>query len=172
MPKKFLFLIIFAFLPTLIFGQLNDGYQLGSKTQIKGQRYGAYYDYSDPEAVNIKVNVWGFVRYPGKYNVPQYTSVAELISFAGGPLDDSDLEDLRIYRVENGKQQMIRFNYNDLMWEDQLESRIRKVPTLKPSDVLIVPGEPRLYFRDWFGISLSIISALSSLTILILTITK
>ena len=105
--------------------------------------------------------------------MPDFTSVAELISYAGGPSDDSDLEHLRIYRIgENNKQKMILFDYNDLMWEDQLEYRHRRVPSLKPGDVLIIPGTPRLYFRDWFSIGLSVFSALIQLTILILNITK
>ncbi len=165
-------LLFFILVPVLLFGQVKD-YQLGSPGITKGQRYGAYYDYGDQEAVNIKVAVWGWVKYPGKYNIPDYTSVAELISYAGGPTDDSDLEHLRIYRIdENNKQKMIMFDYNDLMWEDQLEYRHRRVPSLKPGDVLIVPGTPRLYFRDWFSIGLSVFSALIQLTILILNITK
>ena len=33
------------------------------------------YDYSDPSSINIKVSVWGFLKYPGKYIVPQYTTL-------------------------------------------------------------------------------------------------
>ena len=62
------------------------------------------YDFSDPGAINIKVSVWGYVARPGKYIVPDYTSVSDLLSYAGGPNRDSELDDLRIYRtLENGK---------------------------------------------------------------------
>ncbi len=172
MLKKFVFLIFLLSLPTFIYAQ-NQGYKLGAQVESRGSRYGAYYDYSDPEAINIKVNVWGFVRYPGKYMIPDQTSAAELLSFAGGPSDDSDLDELRIFRInKNNREVMILFNYNDLMWSDNLDSKYRKVPKIEPGDVLIVPGSPRLYFRDWFGIGLSIFSALTQLTILILTLTK
>lgn len=171
--KKILLLSFFSVLFTLqSFAQIRD-YELGSQV-IDGARrniYGGLYDYSDPEAVNMKVSVWGFVKYPGRYVIPDYTSLMDLLSYVGGPTDDSNLDQLRLYRIdENNKEQMIEVDYNDLMWEDELESRYRKVPDLKPSDILVVPGEPRLYFMDWFSIGLSIFSALISLTILILSI--
>jgi hypothetical protein len=160
---------IFAYLTS--FAQVGD-YELGSKNlqQKRGNYYGGVYDYSDPEAINIEVSVWGFVAYPGRYIVPEYTSVIDLISFVGGPSDDSNLDELRIYRIENNKEEMIPFNYNDLMWENELDGKYKKIPKLKPSDILVVPGEPRLYFMDWFSIGLSVFSALISLAILVLTI--
>jgi len=117
--------------------QIRD-YELGSEALngARGNYYGGFYDYSDPEAVNIKLSVWGFVKYPGRYIIPDYTSVIDLMSYVGGPLDDSNLDDLRIYRIdENNKEQMIPINFNDLMWEDELESKYKIVPDLKPSDI-------------------------------------
>jgi SLBB domain len=154
------------------YAQIRD-YELGAQTQNSRRMnmYGGFFDYSDPESINIKVSVWGFVKYPGRYIIPDYTSVVDLMSYVGGPTDDSNLEDLRIYRLdENKNEQMIPIDFNDLMWESELEDKYKKIPQIKPSDILVVPGEPRLYFRDWFGIGLSVFSALISLTILIITI--
>ncbi|MCB0752646.1 MAG: hypothetical protein KDC52_14335 [Ignavibacteriae bacterium] len=167
--------VIFLFITILqvdTFAQVGKDYQLGSDASALRQRsiYGGFYDYSDPEAININVSVWGFVKYPGRYVIPEYTSVVDLLSYVGGPEDDSNLDELRIYRIENNKETMIPFNYNDLMWEPELEGKYKKVPSLKPSDILVVPGGPRLYFMDWFSIGLSVFSALISLTILIVTI--
>ena len=134
---------------------------------------GGYFNYSDPEAVNIKFAVWGWVRYPGKYTVPSYTTVSDLLSLAGGPTDGADLEDLRVYRVnEDSTQAMMKFNYNDLLYESKLQSKYRKVPKLDAGDILVVPGEPRLYFRDHFSIWMSLFSVLISLTILVLNIVR
>ena len=109
--------------------------------------------------------------YPGKYLIPEYTSVIDLMSYVGGPTDDSNLDELRIYRLDDDNRElMIPIDFNDLMWEDELEGKYKSVPSLRPSDILVVPGEPRLYFMDWFSIGLSVFSALISLTILILTI--
>lgn len=173
MKLKILSPIIFIILINTLQAQIKD-YELGA--DVLGMRYnpqGGYYNYSDPEAVNIKVAVWGWVRYPGKYTVPSYTTVSDLLSLAGGPSDAADLEDLRIYRVnEDSTQSMIKFNYNDLLYESKLQSKYRKVPKLDAGDILVVPGEPRMYFRDNFNIWMSVFSVLISLTILVLNIVR
>lgn len=163
--------LFFLFLSTPLFSQSND-YELGGSSFAYRQQ-GGYFDYSDPSTVNIKVNVWGFVRYPGRYLVPIYTSAFDLLSFAGGPTDAADLEDLRIYRVyEDSTHFMLKFNYNSLLWDTKLETRKQNVPEIKAGDTLLVPGEPRLYFRDNFAIVLSVISTLVSLAILALNIIR
>ncbi len=173
MKLKILSPIILIILFNTLQAQVKD-YELGA--DVLGMRYnpqGGYYNYSDPEAVNIKVAVWGWVRYPGKYTVPSYTTVSDLLSLSGGPSDAADLEDLRIYRVnEDSTQSMIKFNYNDLLYESKLLSRYRKVPKLDAGDILVVPGEPRMYFRDNFNIWMSVFSVLISLTILVLNIVR
>lgn len=172
---KFAIRIIFSFL----FGYLSlsaqvKDYQLGADVQgMRNNMQGGYFNYSDPEAININVSIWGWVKYPGRYKVPIYTTALDLLSFAGGPTDAADLEDLRIYRVnEDSTQSMVRFNYNDLVYESRLESQYRKVPKLEAGDVLVIPGEPRLYFKDHFSIWMSIFSVLISLSILVLNIVR
>jgi polysaccharide export outer membrane protein len=173
MKLKILSPIIFIILINTLQAQVKN-YELGA--DVAGMRFapqGGYFNYSDPEAVNIKVAVWGWVRYPGKYTVPSYTSVSDLLSLAGGPTDAADLEDLRIYRVnEDSTQSMIKFNYNDLLYESKLQSKYRKIPKLDAGDILVIPGEPRLYFRDHFSIWMSLFSVLISLTILVINIVR
>ena len=161
--------ILFLFLLAYGLNAQND-VRLGTQyTGLVAQRQGGLYDYSDPEAINMRVSVWGFVKYPGRYQVPIYTTVSDLLSLAGGPTDDSDLEDLRLYRVmEDSTQHLFSFNFNDLLWADNLEVQNRKIPKLQGSDLLVVPGSPRLYFKNWFQVGLSIFSAIISLWLLIL----
>ena len=83
-----------------IFSQ-NDAVQLGSNLNpMRQPTQGALFDYSDPQAVNIKVAVWGWVKYPGKYIIPSYCNVNDLLSYAGGPTDAAKLENLRLIRTE------------------------------------------------------------------------
>lgn len=161
-----LFILLITISSDFVFAQRDT--QLGSSSELSGWgRQGGFFDYSDPEAVNIKVSVWGFVNYPGKYIIPSYSTVSDLISYAGGPTEDSELDELRLYRVnEDGSEQLLKFSYDDLLWDSDLE-KDRRVPSIQPSDVLVVPGSRRLYFNDWLSIGLSIFSALVSLTILI-----
>ena len=168
-----LFFVLILFFAISIKGQVKD-YELGA--DVMGLRYnpqGGYYNYSDPEAVNVKVAIWGWVRFPGKYLVPNYTSVSDLLSYAGGPTDAAEMTDLRIYRLtEDSSQVLIKFNYNDVLYESKLQTKYRKVPKLEAGDILVVPGEPRMYFRDNFSIWMSLISVLTSLTILVLNFVK
>lgn len=171
MKFKYFFIAgLFLFVTQAVFPQDIDE-QLGAAFDSR-YRTGLY-DFSDPGAINIKVSVWGYVSRPGKYIVPDYTSVSDLLSFAGGPNRDSELDDLRIYRtLENGKEQLIKFSYDDLMWDDELETRNRVLPTLKASDILIIPGSPRLFFTDWFRLSLQIFSAVLSIINIIILINR
>lgn len=153
----------------IVFAQTEDLQVGGSYNQLR-QNQGAYYDYSDPDAVNIKVAVWGFVKYPGKYVVPVYTTITDLLSFAGGPSDDSHLTKMKIIRTNaDSTQSTIEINYKDILWDTGVYE-INSLPKLLAGDVLVVPGEPKLYFKDYLSISLSIFSALISLAILIINI--
>ncbi|MCX6168357.1 MAG: SLBB domain-containing protein [Ignavibacteriales bacterium] len=167
------FLLFFLISIISIHAQVKD-YELGlDPLAYRGNIYGGYYDYSNPETINISVSVWGWVRFPGRYKVPISSTVGDLLSFSGGPSDAARLEDLRIYRVApDSTESLILFSYNDVVYESNLKSKYGKVPKLEAGDILLVPGEPRLYDRDYFSIWMSVISVLTSLTILIYNIVK
>ncbi|MDH7605307.1 MAG: SLBB domain-containing protein [Melioribacter sp.] len=171
--RKLFILTFFLLIFSSIDAQVKD-YELGSSNLFnRYNQASGYFDFSDPEAVNIKVSIWGFVRYPGKYVVPIYTTVIDLLSYAGGPTDAAHLDDLRIYRVnEDSTQVLIKIDYNDIMYESKLTKAYKKPPNLEAGDILVVPGAPRLYTRDKVSIWVSVLSALISLSILILNITR
>jgi len=87
---KILFLFNLFFLTGISFAQ-NDDYQLGLSQDLIRQNQGAYYDYSDPGGLNIKVSVWGYVKYPGRYIIPDKSVINDLISYSGGISDDSKI---------------------------------------------------------------------------------
>jgi len=141
---------------------------------------GAFYDYSDPRYVNISVNIWGYVRFPGKYFVPEQTKLIDLISYAGGPLPDAFLDDIRLFKSTSSKTQsmtkqsdlMEKFDLRKMMENEGPYVEMNKIPRLTAGDIVLVPGEPKLYFRDYTSLILSITSTLISLSILILNIIK
>ncbi|MFH0735392.1 MAG: SLBB domain-containing protein [bacterium] len=162
------FILFFMFLFIIKINAQTTDYELGSAPQSQYRQPGGYFDYSDPRTMNIKVAVWGYVKYPGKYIVPVQTTPSDLLSLAGGPTTDAELEDLRLYRLDSDSlQQMIKFDLNDLLWEKNLKSDHKVVPSLEAGDILLVPGAPRYFFREWLSIGLSIFSALISLAILL-----
>ncbi len=136
----------------------------------------AYYDLGDPTGVNIEVNLWGFVRIPGRYKVPYNTTFMDLMSYAGGPVEDSDLEDIRIYRKGGDstatKNEIIKLNYNDLLWSDEVSSALQKNPVLRSNDVVVVPEQKRYTLRENVGFFLSIFTGLISIITLVVTLTR
>jgi hypothetical protein len=166
--KKFFLLLSVLLLTTVSWGQVKD-YQLGvDRLNGRSNYNGGYFNYSEPLNINIKVAVWGFVKYPGRYFVPISTTVTDLLSYAGGPTDDAHTDQLRLYRVRaDGMNELYTFDYDDLLWGDSLKFKHREIPKLQAGDILVVPGSQRLYFKDWASLTLSLISVLISLTILI-----
>ncbi len=168
MKKSFLFLIVFSFLFNISSFAQSREYEIGSQNPNIQRYNGGFYDYSDPTAINIKVAVWGFVKYPGRYVIPEYSDVLDLISYAGGPTDYAHLDDLRIYRIlPDSTQTMIKFNVDDIWWGDSLSTRSVNLPKLEAGDILSVPGSQKYYTRDWIMMGVSILSVMISLAILL-----
>lgn len=174
--KKYILTVI------LIFISFNYSYSQPDKEQVGNVNLlnisgGAFYNYSQKNKVNIEVNIWGYVQNPGKYLVPKGVTVQDLISYAGGPLVDANLDEIRLYRPKNDSLHItsdliISLNYEDLFWEDEVSPKDKKNPVLLPGDILIFPGEPRLFFKENLTIIISIVSVLISLGILVLSISR
>lgn len=165
--KKIFLIITLTVFPVIAFAQNND-VQMGSGLNRIGQTQGGFFDCSDPSAVNIKVSVWGFVRFPGKYIIPVYSNVNDLISYAGGPTDEARLEEMRIVRTDSAtsKQKIFNLSYNDFLMDPDIKVD-SSLQSLKAGDVLLVSGSPRFYLRDYIGTILSIVSVLISVIILV-----
>ena len=142
----------------------------------KIQTTAAFYDISDPLGVNIEVNLWGFVKYPGRYKIPYNSTILDLLSFSGGPGENSDLREIRIFRPGNDslktKNVVIKLNYDDLLWGDNINRSGIKNPILKSGDVVLVKQQRRYTLRDNLLIILPIVSSIISITTLIVTITR
>jgi len=168
--KYYLFFLTILLYPLSLSAQ--EDIQIGSLKNFRQQAQGGYFDYSNPDAINIKIMVWGFVRYPGQYIIPSYSSVNDLLALAGGPTENANLDDLRLFRInKDSSQTMIKFDYNDLLWGEDLTKQL-KIPNIQAGDIIIVPGEPRFYFKDYFSIALSAVSTLVSVATLLLVIFK
>lgn len=133
------------------------------------------FDLSDPTGVNMEVNLWGFIRYPGRYRVPVGTTFLDLVTFAGGPIEDSNLDDIRILRDMNDptkKATVIKLNYDDILWEENVSTSPKKNPVLLPGDVVVLMREKRYTFRDYLQIYVPIITSIVSIATLLITISR
>ncbi|MGB9695798.1 MAG: SLBB domain-containing protein [Ignavibacteria bacterium] len=168
-------LIIILSLSSSLYSQV-DKERIGTSPVFT--QTGGYYNFGDKEKVNIDVSVWGYVRFAGKYTVPKGTTLVDIMSYSGGPITDAKLEEVRLIRVRNDSLQRYKdliyvFNYNDLMWKEHITDTLKvRDMELMPGDIIIVPGEPRMFFRDNLSIILSITTTLISLAILIISIAR
>lgn len=148
----------------------QDDIQIGSQYGATGNQNGALFDYSDPSAVNIKGQLWGYVRFPGYYIIPSGFSINELISLGGGPTQDALLDDIRVIKLREGAQTvMMKYNYNDMMWEENINTQMNYV-RLDAGDIVVVPGEPRYFVREDIAFYLAIVTTLASLAALVISI--
>jgi hypothetical protein len=153
--------MLLCFLILTISSKSQTFEQIGLSSNAS-QKGGNIYDLSDPKAVNIKVAVWGAVKSPGYYIIPDYTDAKTLISYAGGPLETAKLQDMRIYRIEkDSSNSILTFNYEDVVWEKELKT-FKAAPAIKADDVLVIPTEQRFFLKDYMQYGFSIVSILLS----------
>lgn len=135
----------------------------------------AFYDLSDPMGINIDVNLWGFVKLPGRYRIPYKSTFMDLMSFCGGPAENTNLKEIRIFRPGNDslktKSEIIKLNYEDLLWGD-INTRNIVNPALKSGDIILVMEDKRYTFRDNLLIILPVISSVLTIATLIITLTN
>lgn len=165
---KYIFLLLFFASLSLFAQDIKIGTQ-----ESRYNQQGGFYDYSDPRYVNIMVNIWGYVKFPGKYYVPEQSKIIDLISYAGGPTPDAHLDDVRLYRsTQKGETEFYRYNLNDMMFKSKEIINVETLPQLKAGDIVVIPGEPRLYLRDYISITATVTSTLVSILTFVLVVLK
>ena len=89
------------------------------------------------KAINSRrVFITGNVGKVGAYPLATPTTVLQLITMAGGLLEFAKAKEVVILRTEpGGRQQVFKFNYNDVKKGKNLKQNIE----LKPGDTVIVP---------------------------------
>jgi hypothetical protein len=112
-------------------------------TQTEGNfptNQGSIYLYSGTlagvEQLKIKAYIWGQVRNPGLYIIPDNTDLLTLISSAGGPTENAKLTKIRIVRSSAEGEEIIMVNLKDYTKTGNHEL----IPILQPGDTVIVPG--------------------------------
>ncbi len=133
---KHLFVIIISLivLSTACFAQ--DSPSITSPTGNSAYSYSG--TMGDEEQLRIYTQIWGQVRKPGFYLVPDDTDLLTLLSLAGGPTEDAKLSKIRIVRPseEGGQGEVIWINVKKYL--DTGDFGI--IPVLKPGDTVVVSG--------------------------------
>jgi len=82
-----------------------------------------------------KVHILGNVGKSGTYPLAGEMTVLQLIALAGGLQEYADEKHITVMRKEDGKDQVLKFNYKDVVRQKNMEQNV----LLKPGDTVIVP---------------------------------
>ncbi|HTY09646.1 MAG TPA: SLBB domain-containing protein [Bacteroidota bacterium] len=111
-----------------------------NSSKLASQSRPGYFYYAKPYEVTMTVNLWGEVPQQGVYVIPTNTDIVQLISFAGGPKERSNLDEVLLYRSTGRKdtktRQLVTINLRDI-----LEGKSPTVP-LSPGDMIVVKRIP------------------------------
>lgn len=149
--------------------QVSTQTELSTSKQSEQSRPG-YFFYAKPFEVTMTVNLWGEVPQQGVYVVSTSTDIIQLLSYAGGPRDRSNLEEVLVYRA-SGKKDIKARTLKKINVKEILEGKSEQFP-LAPGDMIVVK---RISESMTWQEALTIVNAGTSLAILgisIYTLTK
>ncbi|MCK4235134.1 SLBB domain-containing protein [candidate division WOR-3 bacterium] len=128
--KSLTLIILFVFSLNLY---LHAGNEVGESSQSAG-----YYIYlGEGDELLISVQIWGQVKSPGLYSLPEKSDVVTLLSLAGGPTENADLSKIRMIRKGIEKDSLFTINLKKALLEGDKEKVI-----LKPGDIIeIIPSK-------------------------------
>ena len=89
-----------------------------------------------PGAILIPVNLWGSVQKSGIHHIPSQTDLLTLISLAGGPTPDAEMNKVIIKRNSGKKEEVIYVNIEELVTQPGTRG-----PILEANDIVIFPRE-------------------------------
>jgi polysaccharide biosynthesis/export protein len=99
---------------------------------------GSVYQYPGSSADQLMINtyIWGQVRNPGLYKIPDNTDLLTLISSAGGPTDNAKLSKVKIIRPTTQGEKVIYVNLQEYMKTGDM----KLIPIMQPGDTVFVAG--------------------------------
>ena len=131
----------------------SGGSQTTSGSTTSGNATGSYYDYSHSGEIPIDVNIWGFVRSPGKYRVSSSITLIDLISLAGGPIERAKLSEVRVVHDVNVDSSLAGQPVSTFDIEEyQRTGNPKANAVLYPYDTVIIPGDTLNTFNEILSI--------------------
>ena len=137
---KILFsLLLASIISASAYAQVSTQTELSTNKQSEGSRPG-YFFLAKPFEVTMTVNLWGEVPQQGVYVISTSTDIIQLLSYAGGPRDKSNLEDVMVYRA-SGKKDVKGRTVKNINVRDILEGKSEPFQ-LAPGDMIVVKRIP------------------------------
>jgi protein involved in polysaccharide export with SLBB domain len=84
-----------------------------------------------PGELRISVNIWGYINYPGRYEIPISTNLIQLVTLAGGPKTHALMDEILIYRVTaDGRRILVEVDLEDPENINEAEVILRNEDTI------------------------------------------
>ncbi|MCK5147708.1 hypothetical protein KAR48_13195 [bacterium] len=115
--------------------------------QLPGQGRAAQYYLGSDDELLVPVNIWGFVRQPGQYMVPNKTDLITLLSFAGGPTEYAKMSKIEIVRSDAKIGNMV-IPVDVKKYLETADPVL--IPMLRPGDTIIVKGTTIFWIQRFF----------------------
>jgi len=159
-------ILIIIFVVGMIFGLWAQTEGSGFSTYNPGAVYQYSGSLTGTEQLKIRTYIWGQVRKPGLYIVPDDTDLLTLISSAGGPTENAKLSKVKIIRSTMDGDKIIQVDLKEYLDTGQPEL----IPILKPGDTVIISGSTYYAFTkavNWLSeiaVILSVYVAISNIS--------
>jgi protein involved in polysaccharide export with SLBB domain len=115
-----------------------------------------------PGELTKEVNLWGHVNRPGRYEVPLSVDLIQLITYAGGPKEYADLDEIMVYRVlKDGTQEIIEVDLEEPLKNDP------ELINLFDEDTILIDFKAIVTWREIFGTAAGLLAAIASLIIIV-----
>jgi len=126
----------------------------------------ANYSLAKPGELTMQVNIWGYVNHPGRYEVSITTDLVQLVSYAGGPITDADLGDVKITRLLKSDAGISRGEY--IVNLDDLYRVNASSLILQPGDTIYIEKSAWATWRD----VISIVTTVAVITATVTTVVQ
>jgi hypothetical protein len=107
------------------------------------QKGGRYFNFSDKNKVNFEITIIGGTS-PGKYLVPEGTTLFDLILMAGGTQEEI-MEDIKVVTLNSESptlksRNVTEFDYSTLYGTKKDITKTLQNPIIRPGDLVILPN--------------------------------
>ena len=149
--RAFALLALVALSAPAVVAQLVTG---GLAPTMPSASAASYFYVSKPGELTMQVNIWGFVHNPGRYEVPTSTDLIQLVSYAGGPIQDAKLDEVKVTRFLKRETGISRGEF--FVNLDELSKVEQAKLTLYPGDTIYIEHTSWLSIRDAFAVFASV----------------
>ena len=147
-----------------VYAQVSTQTELSTNKQTEQGRPGIFF-YAKSFEVTMTINLWGEVPQQGVYVISTSTDIIQLLSYAGGPREKSNLEEVLVYRA-SGKKDIKARMLKKINVKEILEGKSEPFQ-LAPGDMIVVKKIPEtVSYTD----VLTVINTTGTLVVLGITI--